>query len=396
MILNNKLFKLSSLCIIGTVAIAMNQMLSANAGLSTTSKNREANVSKTVESSSDNSVITDKKATSYKAVIKNDKVEVKDEETPTDAKPEEEKEEKKDFLEGPVKGINYNDYINYDKYKNLGIANIAQYLNVRKEPGLNGKIIGKMPPHAGCTILETEKDAEGNEWYKIKSDKVTGYVDKQYITAGDEALALVPQVGRLVVKVDCDVLNVRTKASTKSEVLYQISQGEELDIISISKEWIEVSVDVGQDNAFVAKEFVKVSFELQKAVEIEEILYGLSAERKALFDYAKKFLGNRYVYGGTSLTNGTDCSGFTMRIYEKFGHKLPRTSRNQANVGTKINESQLKPGDLVFYARGGRVYHVAMYAGNGKILHAANSRKGIIISNMKYTTPYRYVRILDD
>ena len=383
MILNNKLFKLSSLCIIGTVAIAMNQMLSANAGLSTTSKNREANVSKTVESSSDNSVITDKKATSYKAVIKNDKVEVKDEETPTDAKPEEEKEEKKDFLEGPVKGINYNDYINYDKYKNLGIANIAQYLNVRKEPGLNGKIIGKMPPHAGCTILGTEKDSEGNEWYKIKSDKVTGYVDKQYITAGDEALALVPQVGRLVVKVDCDVLNVRTKASTKSEVLYQISQGEELDIISISKEWIEVSVDVGQDNAFVAKEFVKVSFELQKAVEIEEILYGLSAERKALFEYAKKFLGNRYVYGGTSLTNGTDCSGFTMRIYEKFGHKLPRTSRDQANVGTKINESQLKPGDLVFYARGGRVYHVAMYAGNGKILHAANSRKGIIISNMK-------------
>lgn len=395
MILNNKLFKLSSLCIIGTVAIAMNQMLSANAGLSTLSKNSEANVSQTIESSSEKSITSDKQATSYKAVIKDGKtVEVKDEETPTDSKPEE--DEEKDFLEGPVKGVNYNDYINYDKYKNLGIANIAQYLNVRKEPGLKGKIIGKMPPHAGCTILGTEKDSEGNEWYKIKSDKVTGYVDKQYITIGDEALALVPQVGRLVVKVDCDVLNVRTKASTNSEVLYQISQGEELDIISINKEWIEVSVDVGQDNAFVAKEFVKVSFELQKAIEIEEILYGLSAERKALFEYAKKFLGNRYVYGGTSLTNGTDCSGFTMRIYEKFGHKLPRTSRAQANVGTKITESQLKPGDLVFYARSGRVYHVAMYAGNGKILHAANSRKGIIISNMKYTTPYRYVRILED
>lgn len=395
MILNNKLFKLSSLCIIGTVAIAMNQMLSANAGLSTMSKNSEANVSQTIESSSEKSITSDKQATSYKAVIKDGKtVEVKDEETPTDSKPEE--DEEKDFLEGPVKGVNYNDYINYDKYKNLGIANIAQYLNVRKEPGLNGKIIGKMPPHAGCTILGKEKDSEGNEWYKIKSDKVTGYVDKQYITIGDEALALVPQVGRLVVKVDCDVLNVRTKASTNSEVLYQISQGEELDIISISKEWIEVSVDVGQDNAFVAKEFVKVSFELQKAIEIEEILYGLSAERKALFEYAKKFLGNRYVYGGTSLTNGTDCSGFTMRIYEKFGHKLPRTSRAQANVGTKITESQLKPGDLVFYARSGRVYHVAMYAGNGKILHAANSRKGIIISNMKYTIPYRYVRILED
>ena len=85
-----------------------------------------------------------------------------------------------------------------------------------------------------------------------------------------------------------------------------------------------------------------------------------------------------------------------MRIYEKFGFKLPRTSREQAKVGTIIKEAQLKPGDLVFYARGGSVYHVAMYAGNGKIVHAANSRKGIILSNMKYTTPYRYVRILND
>ena len=395
MILNNKLFKLSSLCVIGTVAIAMTQVLSSDAsfGLSTSSKNSEAKVSQVIGEKDSNAIISDKDSTSYKAKIgKDNKVTVEEEKTPANAVPEEEKEE---FLEGPVKGVNYNDYIKYDKYKNLGIANVNQYLNVRKAPGLDGKIIGKMPPYAGCTILGTEKDSKGGEWYKIISDKVTGYVDKQYITAGDDALALVPQVGRLVVKVDCDVLNVRTKASTKSEVLYQISQGEELDIISINKEWIEVSVDVGQDNAFVAREFVKVSFELQKAIEIEEILYGLSAERKALFDYAKKFLGNRYVYGGTSLTKGTDCSGFTMRIYEKFGYKLPRTSRSQATIGTKINESQLKPGDLVFYARNGRVYHVAMYAGNGKILHAANSRKGIIISNMKYTTPYRYVRILE-
>ena len=131
MILNNKLFKLSSLCIIGTVAIAMNQMLSANAGLSTMSKNSEANVSQTIESSSEKSITSDKQATSYKAVIKDGKtVEVKDEETPTDSKPQE--DEEKDFLEGPVKGVNYNDYINYDKYKNLGIANIAQYRNVRK------------------------------------------------------------------------------------------------------------------------------------------------------------------------------------------------------------------------------------------------------------------------
>lgn len=389
MILNNKIFKLSSLCIIGTVAIAMNQVLSANAdfGVSTSSEKQGAKSSNTVQES--DTIVSD--SDSYKATVKQDgTVTVEEEATPTDATPE------KPMLEGPVKGVNYNDYINYDNYKDLGISNVAQYLNIRKTASKEGQIVGKMPPYAGCTVQGTEKDAEGNEWYKVTSGKLSGYVSKQYLTVGEEAQKMIPSVGRLVVKVECDVLNVRTKASTDSEVLYQIAQGEELDIVSISDQWVEVSVDVGQDNAFVAKEFVKISFELQKAIEIEEILYGVSAERMAILNYAKKFLGNRYVYGGTSLTNGTDCSGYTMRIYEKFGFNLPRTSREQAKVGTIIKEAQLKPGDLVFYARGGSVYHVAMYAGGGKIIHAANSRKGIIISNMKYTTPYRYVKIVND
>lgn len=390
MILNNKMFKFSSLCLIGTIAIAMNQVLSANAdlGVSTSSSKQGAKTSNTVEDN--NTIISDSKSTSYKATIKDGTVEVKEEETPTAETPEPQ------MLEGPVKGINYNDYIKYENYKDLGISNVAQYLNVRQTASLEGKIVGKMPPYAGCTIQGTEKDATGAEWYKITSGKLSGYVSKQYLTVGEEAQKMIPSVGRLVVKVECDVLNVRTKASTDSEVLYQVAQGEELDIISVSDQWVEVSVDVGQDNAFVAREFVQISFELHKAIEIEEILYGLSSERAAILTYAKKFLGNRYVYGGTSLTNGTDCSGYTMRIYEKFGFKLPRTSREQAKVGTIIKEAQLKPGDLVFYARGGSVYHVAMYAGNGKIVHAANSRKGIILSNMKYTTPYRYVRILND
>lgn len=390
MILNNKMFKFSSLCLIGTIAIAMNQVLSANAnlGVSTSSSKEGAKTSNTVEGN--NTIFSDSKDTTFKAIVDGDKVEVKEEEVPKEEAPE------NSVLEGPVKGVNYNDYIKYENYKDLGISNVAQYLNIRQSASMEGKIVGKMPPYAGCTIQGTEKDAQGNEWYKVTSGKLSGYVSKQYLTVGEEAQKMIPSVGRLVVKVECDVLNVRTKASTDSEVLYQIAQGEELDIVSISDQWVEVSVDVGQDNAYVAKEFVKISFELHKAIEIEEILYGLSSERAAILNYAKKFLGNRYVYGGTSLTNGTDCSGYTMRIYEKFGFSLPRTSRQQATVGTIIKEAQLKPGDLVFYARGGSVYHVAMYAGNGKIIHAANSRKGIIISNMKYTTPYRYVKILKD
>ena len=365
MILKNKLFKLSSLCVVGTIAIAANYVINVSTNLGVKTSKVDAEQGQVI---------------------------VQEKDVPTGASPE----NNSGMLEGAVKGVNYNDYINYDAYKDIGIVNINKYLNLRETANPEGKIIGKMPPYAGCTVLGTEKDSTGNEWYKVTSGKLTGYVLKQYVVVGEEAQKMIPSVGRLVTKAKCDVLNVRTKATTDSEVLYQIAQGEELDILSIADEWVEVSVDVGQDNAFVAKEYVTISFELQKAIEIEEILYGLSSERSAILTYAKKFLGNRYVYGGTSLTNGTDCSGYTMRIYEHFGFKLPRTSREQAKVGTIVTESQLKPGDLVFYARSGRVYHVAMYAGNGKIIHAANSRKGIIISNMKYTTPYRYVRILND
>jgi cell wall-associated NlpC family hydrolase len=112
--------------------------------------------------------------------------------------------------------------------------------------------------------------------------------------------------------------------------------------------------------------------------------------RKNMISYAKKFLGNRYVYGGTSLTNGTDCSGFTMRIYQKFGYKIPRTARAQASASKRISSSQKKKGDLIFYGSGNTVTHVAMYIGNGKVIHASNRRDGIKISKWNYR---RYIKI---
>lgn len=112
--------------------------------------------------------------------------------------------------------------------------------------------------------------------------------------------------------------------------------------------------------------------------------------RKNMVSYAKKFLGNRYVYGGTSLTKGTDCSGFTMRVYQKFGYKIPRTSRSQAKASKTISSSQKKQGDLIFYGSGKRVSHVAMYIGNGKVIHASNRKDGIKISKWNYR---RYIKI---
>lgn len=118
------------------------------------------------------------------------------------------------------------------------------------------------------------------------------------------------------------------------------------------------------------------------------------ASRYAIVAYAKQFVGNPYIYGGTSLTNGTDCSGFTMRVYENFGISTGRTTRQQAKNGREISISEVQLGDLIFYASGKEISHVGIYIGDGKIVHAANSKRGIIISSQNYRTPVKAVTFL--
>ena len=120
-----------------------------------------------------------------------------------------------------------------------------------------------------------------------------------------------------------------------------------------------------------------------------------SSTGSSISDYALKFVGNRYVWGGTSLTNGADCSGFTYSIYAHFGYSIPRTSRDQANsAGREVSLSDLQPGDLIFYRNSsGVVNHVALYTGNGRVVHASNARDGIKTSSYNYRTPYKARRI---
>ena len=121
-----------------------------------------------------------------------------------------------------------------------------------------------------------------------------------------------------------------------------------------------------------------------------------SAVRTAIVAYAKQFLGNPYVYGGTSLTNGADCSGFTMSVMAKFGVSLPHNSGAQSGCGKSITSSQMRPGDLVFYSGSGGINHVALYIGNGQVCHASNARSGIKISTWNYRTPAKIVNVLGD
>ena len=293
---------------------------------------------------------------------------------------------------------NIEDYIDYSKFTNLGIANVTSALNVRKKASTSSTIVGKMTPKSGCTILSVE-----DGWAKIKSGDVKGYVKAEYLLTGVDALEKVKDYGNLVIIVDCDALRVREKASTDSKILTNIFKGEELVVLSSTDEWVKV--EINNYTGYVAKEYVNFSFSLPKATAIETKTSsdsgsgsngGNSSVRGSIVSTASKYLGNRYVYGGNSLTNGIDCSGFTQQIFAKYGYSLPRTSRAQANCGTAISASQAKAGDLVFYGTSSGINHVAICIGGGKIIHASNPRSGIKISNMYYTTPKKVVRIIKD
>ncbi len=277
-------------------------------------------------------------------------------------------------------------------YTNLGMANVDSYLNVREGASEGSKVIGKMPKNAGCEILE-----EANGWYHIQSGKVDGYVKADYLLTGDAAAMKANELLTNKATANVSSLNVRSGASTDSEILIKVSQGEKLDVVEQLDNWVKVALD--NEEGYVAAEYVSIAKELPTAVTMQDLYYGdgVSSKRVEIVEYAKQFLGNRYVWGGTSLTKGTDCSGFTMSIYKKFGVSLPHSSQAQAGCGTKVDFSNIKPGDLVFYSRGSKsIGHVALYIGNGQVIHASSSKTGIIISNVKYRAIKSIRRVLND
>ncbi len=276
-------------------------------------------------------------------------------------------------------------------YTNLGIANVDKNLNVRKEPGENGKLVGKMPKDSACEILSVE-----GEWAHIVSGEVEGYVHTDYLFMGVEAKLRAAEVIHPTVVVQVDALKVRESASTDSQEITTVPKGEVMEYVETLGDWVKVSMD-GED-AYVYGEYVTVEEKLSTAVTMTELRYGegVTDVRVDLCEYAKQFLGNPYVYGGTSLTKGTDCSGFVMSVFKKFGYKLSHSSRAQAKEGTKISYSELQPGDLIFYAKNGSINHVAIYIGNGQVIHASSPSTGIKISHYNYRTPYKYVRIIKD
>lgn len=309
-------------------------------------------------------------------------------------------------------------------FSNLVIAQVSNYVNVRSLPSEDGDVVGKLYDKSVGTFVE-EKDG----WYKISSGNCTGYVKAEYCVTGERANDLAKEVGTTYAIVNTTTLKVRQDASTDSSVLGLVPLAEELIVVEELDGWVKIAIEEG--DGYVSRDYVDLRTDFVHAESKEEEEARLEKERreaeealaaaeaaqarraaaetksqnttnnqakaeaavaiarssngsdmgKAVVDYACQFVGNPYVYGGTSLTNGADCSGFVMSVYQNFGVSLPHSSSAQRSKGYDVGGLEnAQPGDIICYSG-----HVAIYVGNGKIVHASTSKTGIIVSdNVNY------------
>ena len=300
-------------------------------------------------------------------------------------------------------------------------ANVTNYVNVRQKASTSSKVVGKLYADCVATVIEEE----GN-WVYVNSGNVTGYVVKDYLLLGDAAEAAIAKKYTPKVQVTANVLNVRSGAGTGYGVLDTFTKGKEAELLEQGKEWMKIRYTSGgtTKTGYVYAKYVKITGEpkygetlVEEASRIavekkaaEEAAKKAEAERKAaaeqakrdkakqVADYAKTAVGTAYVWGGTNMSTGVDCSGLCYAAYKKYGYTLPRVSRDMAASSALLsvtpNTANLKAGDLVFYASGGRVDHVAMYIGGGKVVHASDYNTGVIISKYNYRTPHSAKRVI--
>ncbi len=272
-----------------------------------------------------------------------------------------------------------------DGFNNLGVVIAKNYLNVRNAPSTKkGKIVGKLYKYSGVDLLEPSADGK---WFHIISNEVDGWINAEFVAIGEEARQLAINNCFPGIKVTARLLNVRSGPSKNHEIITQISRGSVFVVTGFEGEWIKI--DLGsEDEGYVHSEFTDWLYMLPEAVEYTEP--EMNPVRKQLIDFAMEYLGGTYKYGGTKLGVAVDCSGFTMRVFEHFGYELSRTAAYQMkNNGVPVDYKDMKPGDLIFFWSNKRncVGHVGIYIGNGKMIHAASEKRGIVIDRYDYMTP---------
>ncbi len=309
-----------------------------------------------------------------------------------------------------------------DSYANIAIAQVNDYVYIREEASADSDYVGKLYNNSAATVSDTVEMEDGT-WLLITSGEVTGYVKSEYVVQNDEELA--KSVSRRYATVNTTTLYVRENATTDSDVIDLIPVGDDLTVIDESMAdtgWVKVTCNAGE--GYVSTDYVDLSTDFtvaesknaeiaRLAKEEEEKKAAQEAAEKAtqaaaavekasssdssssestktysapsgtdgtaVVNYGAQFVGNPYVYGGSSLTNGTDCSGFVMSVYAAFGVSLPHSSSALRSVGYAVSYDEMQPGDIVCYSG-----HVGIYAGNGTLLHASTYRTGITYSNVNY------------
>lgn len=299
-----------------------------------------------------------------------------------------------------------------NEYADLAIANVRNYVNVRSEASINGKIVGKIYNGAVAHVLEIT-DGEDGDWFRMVSGNVEGYIKAEYFIYGDDAAQVIDEYVTRYAVVNVTRLNVRKEPGIEAKRIGYIDSGERVKLLEDLGEWLKVQY-TSDKTGYVSAQYVNVVEEFIYAKTLEEEAaeraaqraleerqkaseekaaentvitvtppagdYATTSElRSAIVDYSMQFLGNKYVNGGKSLTTGTDCSGFTSMIYAEFGYSLSRTPSGQlSGAGRAVSYSEIQPGDIICYGSK-QCTHVALYIGDGQIIHSANSRRGVVI-----------------
>lgn len=304
-----------------------------------------------------------------------------------------------------------------NEYADLAIADVRNYVNVRTGPDTGSSIVGKIYDGAVAQILETV-DGEDGAWFRVVSGNVEGYIKSEFFLYGDAAAEVIDDHVTRYAEVLANRLNVREYPDVETKRVGYIDRGEKVEVLENLGDWLKVQYTRSK-TGYVAAEYVTVTEEFVYAKTLEEEAAELAAKRaleqrqnvseaqaaesteitvtppsgeystneelrSEIVAYAMQYLGNRYVHGGQSLETGTDCSGFTSLIYAEFGYSVSRTPAGQlSGAGRSISYSEAQPGDIICYGSG-RCTHVALYIGDGQIIHAANSRKGVVTQRADY------------
>ncbi|MBR4084114.1 MAG: C40 family peptidase [Lachnospiraceae bacterium] len=313
------------------------------------------------------------------------------------------------------------------KQPEFAIAQVNDYVNVRSLPCTDGEVVGTLVNNAVAEIQATA--GENGDWFQIVSGNLTGYIKAEYFLFGEEADILLEQSVCTYATILADQLNVRKEASSSAQKSGYLKTGEQVLVLEDLGEWLLIRYTDTIDG-YIAKEYTQLTESYIYAQSIEEAkeekaLYNTRRSRiqttryvkpentnitfpvttytsneelrKAIVENAMQYLGNKYVHGGNSLQTGTDCSGFTMLLFAEYGYSISRTPQGQLEkAGRSIDYSEIQPGDIICYtSNGSTCTHVALYIGDGQIIHAANSRKGVVIYNADYDTIMGIKNVID-